>query len=210
MTPPPQEAAAIARPLFTDPITKAEKLFAAAERLLPSLEKGVPLDARLLRTTLEEIFGGSDSEGAWVWKDAYEASEAAAVLFLRKYAAAIRAKSADPARQLSMFSKLASLLPSQTRRSEESQSFQQFSTPLDLGFVAGHAAAITAGDVVLEPSPAPDSSPFTLRAVALRSRSTNSRRRAQRCSPGCFPPRTLLRSMPRPFTTASIPPSGRA
>ncbi len=152
MTPPPQEAAAIARPLFTDPITKAEKLFAAAERLLPSLEKGVPLDARLLRTTLEEIFGGSDSEGAWVWKDAYEASEAAAVLFLRKYAAAIRAKSADPARQLSMFSKLASLLPSQTRRSEESQSFQQFSTPLDLGFVAGHAAAITAGDVVLEPS----------------------------------------------------------
>ena len=152
MTPPLQEAAAIARPLVSDPITKSDKLFAVAERLLPSLEKGRALDAHLLRTALEDVFGGSDSEGAWVWKDAYEASEAAAVLFLRKYAAAIRAKSADPARQLSMLSKLAGLLPSQTRRSEESQSFQQFSTPLDLGFVAGHAAALTADDVVLEPS----------------------------------------------------------
>ena len=71
MTPPLQEAAAIARPLVSDPITKSDKLFAVAERLLPSLEKGRALDAHLLRTALEDVFGGSDSEGAWVWKDAY-------------------------------------------------------------------------------------------------------------------------------------------
>ena len=51
-----------------------------------------------------------------------------------------------------MLAKLAALLPSQTRRSEESQAFQQFSTPIGYGFVASTAAAITADDLVLEPS----------------------------------------------------------
>src|SRR5947199_3090300 len=39
-----------------------------------------------------------------------------------------------------------------TRRSEASQALQQFSTPVGLGFAAGVAAAITPGDLVLEPS----------------------------------------------------------
>jgi predicted RNA methylase len=51
-----------------------------------------------------------------------------------------------------MLAKLAALLPSHTRRSEESQAFQQFSTPIGLAFVACVAAAITPADVVLEPS----------------------------------------------------------
>src|SRR6202034_4014688 len=38
------------------------------------------------------------------------------------------------------------------RRSEESERFQQFSTPIALGFVAAEAAALTASDLVLEPS----------------------------------------------------------
>ena len=44
------------------------------------------------------------------------------------------------------------MLPSHTRRSEESQALQQFSTPIALGFVASVAAALTPGDLVLEPS----------------------------------------------------------
>ena len=44
------------------------------------------------------------------------------------------------------------MLPSHTRRSEESQALQQFSTPLALGLVASAAAAITPADLVLEPS----------------------------------------------------------
>jgi len=40
----------------------------------------------------------------------------------------------------------------QTRRSEESEQLQQFSTPITLGFVAAEAAALTSADVVLEPS----------------------------------------------------------
>jgi hypothetical protein len=51
-----------------------------------------------------------------------------------------------------MLEKLSALLPSHTRRSEESDKFQQFSTPLCLGFVAAFAAQLTADDIVLEPS----------------------------------------------------------
>ena len=47
---------------------------------------------------------------------------------------------------------IVALLPTQTRRSEDSQSFQQFSTPVPLGLAALAAARITPADVVLEPS----------------------------------------------------------
>ena len=51
-----------------------------------------------------------------------------------------------------MLSKLESLLPTHTRRSEESQALQQFSTPVTLGHVAGIAAELDNRDIVLEPS----------------------------------------------------------
>ena len=97
-------------------------------------------------------FGASDAEGAWDWKTAYDACEAATVLFLRKFGPAMRARAASPAAMLPMLAKIAGLLPTHTRRSEESQALQQFSTPIPLGFAASTAAAITPADVVLEPS----------------------------------------------------------
>lgn len=48
--------------------------------------------------------------------------------------------------------RFADLLPTHTRRSEESQTLQQFSTPLPLGLAALTAAAICPSDWVLEPS----------------------------------------------------------
>ena len=53
---------------------------------------------------------------------------------------------------LPMLAKIAGLLPTHTRRSEESQAFQQFSTPITLGLAASTAGAITPADLVLEPS----------------------------------------------------------
>ena len=53
---------------------------------------------------------------------------------------------------LPMLAKIASLLPTHTRRSEESEALQQFSTPIALGLVACIAAGITPADRVLEPS----------------------------------------------------------
>ena len=91
-------AAAVTLPLFQSqaPIDKVSGLIHAATLLALSLEQGRALDARALRAAMETAFAGSDAEGAWVWKDAYEALEAAQVLFLRKYGAAMRARAGSP------------------------------------------------------------------------------------------------------------------
>ncbi|MGE0565940.1 MAG: strawberry notch-like NTP hydrolase domain-containing protein [Pseudolabrys sp.] len=127
-------------------------LAAAARLLLPHLEQGRRVDAAILRTAMETAFGATDSTGAWDWKAAYDACEAATVLFLRKYGKALARKAGSPAGALPQFAKIASLLPTHTRRSEESQALQQFSTPIPLGLAALCAAAIAPGDRVLEPS----------------------------------------------------------
>ncbi|MCC8432479.1 strawberry notch family protein [Reyranella aquatilis] len=125
---------------------------AAAHLLLPHLQRGRRIDAVILRAAMEQAFGGSDAAGAWDWKTAYDACEAATVLFLRKFGLVIRTRAGSPAAELSMLGKIAALLPTHTRRSEESQALQQFSTPIELAFAAATAAAITPADVVLEPS----------------------------------------------------------
>jgi hypothetical protein len=79
-------------------------------------------------------FGGSDAEGAWDWKTASEACEVAQILFLRKFGPAMRDRAASPARFLGKLAKLAALLPSHTRRSEESQALQQFTDVLYEGY----------------------------------------------------------------------------
>src|SRR3984893_16929081 len=125
---------------------------AAARLLLPHLERGRRIDAVALRAAMEHAFGGSDAAGAWDWKTAYDACEAATVLFIRKFGPAVRARATTPAAELSMLGKIAALLPTHTRRSEESQALQQFSTPIELAYAAVTAAGITPADLVLEPS----------------------------------------------------------
>ena len=136
--------------------TAASAIVAAAQILLPALEAGRKLDPGLLRSAMTASFGGDDTEGVWSWKDAYEASETALVLFLRRYGRAMRRDAErhhDGLRaMLDMLRNLAALEPSQTRRSEDQLRLQQFSTPLPLAYAALQAAAIRPGDVVLEPS----------------------------------------------------------
>ncbi|MEO9337088.1 strawberry notch family protein [Mesorhizobium sp. SB112] len=139
-----------AAPAATSPLAPA--ILAAAEHILPHLERGRAIDAATLRAAMEDAFGASDATGAWDWKLAYEAGEAATVLFLRKYGKALFRKAASPTSRLSALEKIASLLPTHTRRTEESQSLQQFSTPVPLGFAAITAASLAPTDHVLEPS----------------------------------------------------------
>ena len=127
-------------------------ILAAAQQLLPHLERGQRVDAPILRAAMEAAFGASDASGAWDWKTAYDACEAGTVLFLRKYGKALFRKADSPASRLSALTKIAGLLPTHTRRSAESEAFQQFSTPTPLGFAALTAAAIGPADRVLEPS----------------------------------------------------------
>ena len=146
--------AAATLPLFLPqaPPDKVSGLIHAATLLSQLLGQGRAVDSRALRAAMESAFCASDAEGAWVWKDAYEALEVAQVMFLRKFGAAMRTRAGSAAAMLEMLARLAARLPTQTRRSEESEHFQQFSTPITLGFVAAEAAALTSADLVLEPS----------------------------------------------------------
>ncbi len=130
--------------------TRASQLIAAAEGLLAVLCQGEALGLSLLRRVMVSAFGGSDSEGAWNWKDVYEAQEIAALLFVRKYREALAQR--EPLAVLATLEKLQSLLATHTRRSDRSQRWQQFSTPLPLGYVVARAAGLGSDDVVLEPS----------------------------------------------------------
>ena len=139
-------------PAEAPPRPKAARLIAAAKALSLILAAGRALDARTLRQIMTRAFAGSDAEGAWAWKDAYEAAEAAVVLFVKRYGRAMRREAGSARRMLAMLEALAALEPSHTRRSEEQVAMQQFSTPLPLAYAALQAAAVRPGDVVLEPS----------------------------------------------------------
>ena len=136
--------------------SKPAALLAAATALLPNLEAGRTLDAKTLREAMSAAFGAGNTQGAWVWKDAYEAAEAAMVLFIQRYGRLMRREAGtgpgSAAAMLAMLETLAALEPSQTRRSEEQLALQQFSTPLPLAYAALQAAAIRPDDIVLEPS----------------------------------------------------------
>ncbi|WP_373424810.1 hypothetical protein [Mesorhizobium sp. SARCC-RB16n] len=112
----------------------------------------LPVTTAALRTAMMDSFGGTDAQGFWVWKEAYEALEAVQVLFLRRFGSAILSRSITPQATLAMMKRIAKLIPTHTRRSDESQAMQQLSTPLPLAFVAALAAAISSSVRALEPS----------------------------------------------------------
>lgn len=133
-------------------VRRDEGLIAAAWVLATHLSKGRALDARLLRLTLQGVFHGSDAEGAWNWRDAYEAAEIAQVLYLRRHGSSLIGAHVPPQETLAALRVVSALTPSQTKRSEDQVALQQFSTPLDLAFVASFALDVRPDDVVVEPS----------------------------------------------------------
>jgi hypothetical protein len=144
--------APVAPPVPVPSTEPAPAILTVAEALQPDLAKGFQIDALRLRLEMERAFGGSDADGAWDWKLAYEAGEVALVLFLRKFGRALLARAGSLTALLPILAKVAGLLPTHTRRSEEMERFQQFSTPLPMGLAALAAAQITPRDLVLEPS----------------------------------------------------------
>ena len=130
----------------------AQRIFSAGAALLRHLEAGRAIDARALRDAMTAAFGGTDADGAWLWKQAYEAAEAATTLLLRRFGPAMIAQAAGPAGVLALIARIARLEPPQTRRDDVQQRFQQFSTPLELAWCVAACAGVTDRDVVLEPS----------------------------------------------------------
>ncbi|HUO22633.1 MAG TPA: strawberry notch family protein [Caulobacteraceae bacterium] len=131
---------------------KAANLLAAARALTPHLNRSRALDRKLVSGVMTTTFGASDAEGAWLWRDAYDAIEAALVLQLRRLAPQIGRLEDAPADIAALLANLSSLSLTHTRRSEEQVAMDQFSTPPELGCLAVLAAQVRAGDRVLEPS----------------------------------------------------------
>src|SRR3546814_14806002 len=98
-----------------------QAILAAANLILPDLERGRAIDARALRAAMETAFHGSDADGAWDWKTAYDACDAAQILFLRQYGSTILSKSVPPAADLAMIDKLRAMLHTHTLRSHTHQ-----------------------------------------------------------------------------------------
>ncbi len=102
-------------------VAKAGAIAVAAQHLHLHLERGQRIDAPALRAAMKNACAASDIDGGWDWKTAYDACEAATVLFLRKFGPAMRARAASPAAMLPMLAKIARLLPTHCRLSEESE-----------------------------------------------------------------------------------------
>ncbi len=131
---------------------KAANLLAAARALTPHLNRSRALDRKLVSGVMTTTFGASDAEGAWLWRDAYDAIEAALALQLRRLAPQIGRLEDAPADIVALLANLSTLSLTHTRRSEEQVAMDQFSTPPELGALAVLAAQVRPGDQVLEPS----------------------------------------------------------
>jgi predicted RNA methylase len=139
-------------PLFTAPADAGANLLSAARALAAQLHRSRVLDRKLIASVMTTACGGSDAQGAWSWRDAYEAAEAALVLQIRRLAPQVGRLEDAPAEICALLAGLAALTPSQTRRSEEQVALDQFSTPPQLAALAVLAAQVRPGDTVLEPS----------------------------------------------------------
>lgn len=125
-------------------------LAAVGEEIARMLGANLAVTSALLSDLMIHEFDGTDAQGRWTWKDAYEALEVGLVLYLRQHGKALLA--GDRRLALLRLADLQAKLPTHTRRSEDSYLYQQFSTPLPMGYAVARAAQLRSGDTVLEPS----------------------------------------------------------
>lgn len=150
----PTEAAQSEPEKPTAPRAKSPRM-TLAEKLAKRLEDGETISSKTLFADADAAFGGTQAEGTYSPKDAYDAMEAAVNLYImlnepaKAHGAVSAVSAADQAERLHELTKR---LPTQTRRDEEMDEFQQFSTPPALAYVANWSANIKPTDTMMEPS----------------------------------------------------------
>ena len=205
--------AAATLPLFLPqaPPDKVSGLIHAATLLAQLLGQGRALDSRALRSAMETAFCGTDAEGAWVWKDAYEALEAAQVLFLRKFGSAMRTRAGSAAAMLEMLTRLAGRLAVADPPLRGIRALPAILDADALGFVAAEAAMLTPADLVLEPSAGTGMLAIFAELAKARLALERDRRHPRRtCSAACSATSPSPGTTPSRSTTGSIRRSGRA
>ena len=120
-----------------------------AAKVREYLARGERFFSRRLFAWADEAYGGTQAEGKYTPKDAYDALE----LGINQYLAdGFTFKSTNPAEQIKELEGLLFMVPTQTKRTKEQDDFQQYSTPPTLAFVAGWVANLKKNDSFLEPS----------------------------------------------------------
>lgn len=127
-------------------------VLAAARALSTHLARSRPLDRRLVADVMTLAFGATDAEGAWTWRDAYDAIEAATVLQIRRLTPQISRLEDAPLEIATVLAGLSALGLTHSRRSEEQVAKDQFSTPPQWAALLALAGRIRPGEQVLEPS----------------------------------------------------------
>lgn len=127
--------------------------FTLAQCLADLLATHEEITPRRLNRMAAEIFGGTLATGAFSSKDTYDALEVAVNLHLRATETAdwTRLSAAEASEKARALTDLLTRLPTQTRRDQEQDEFQQFSTPPALSFVANWVANVRPEDVMIEP-----------------------------------------------------------
>ena len=123
-----------------------------AETLRPLLQKGTAFNSAFLFEQADKAFGGTQAQGVYTPKDAYDAMELAVNEYLLDFARDFNGDAKTAVRAINKLQNLVDKLPTQTKRTAEMESFQQFSTPPTLAYLAAWVADISNTDTVLEPS----------------------------------------------------------
>lgn len=129
-----------------------------ADRILNDyLKTGAALDSKALIEIANSIYGGTLAEGVFDVKDATDSLELAVNRYLleemQNKAAEFNGKSAKSAEDgIVWMEELLKRIPTQTKRTDEQVSLQQFSTPPNIAYLANWLANIDSSDFMLEPS----------------------------------------------------------
>ncbi len=136
------------------PVANSNPQSSIADRDAEKVASGQSFTANWLFDVANNAYGGTMADGTYSVKDAYDGME----LGINKYlmnADFVKSGNGSLEDALNTLSELQSIMrniPTQTKRTEEMESYQQFSTPPTIAFTAARLANITSDDVVLEPS----------------------------------------------------------
>lgn len=126
----------------------------AADEIAQRLNHGRTITWQGLFEITDKAFQGTQAQGKYNVKDAYDALELGVNLYLSQNKGVYRPQMSTQGatEAVTKLKRLMGFLPTQTKRTSEQDAMQQFSTPPHFSYVANWVANYRTGDVMLEPS----------------------------------------------------------
>jgi|GEM_PF-207685 len=125
-----------------------------ADKIYEKIQAGTKFTSQELFDIADEAFGGTQGQGVYDVRTAFDAMELAVNRYLIDHADEYRADTPEQAiKNIEKLEELLSLLPTQgAKRTETMEKYQQFSTPPTIAYLANYVANVQKGETVLEPS----------------------------------------------------------